>query len=162
MRLHPEPTCSFFLILFRSRRAHANSVANTARPAGITMKAGPGRIIIKAPMQRMLPPMMATIHLRACLYSPNRRLNTTFPDGLARRRLAARMGRRHSLRNSVCPDSTAQPHSSLRSEGSLFGRSPSRNELSRPAIFKHPLVQQDGPAEPRERSFPSPAGLRNR
>src|ERR1051325_11032250 len=46
-------------------RAHANSLAKTTSPAGITSKAGPGRTIITRPMTRRVPPITPTISLRA-------------------------------------------------------------------------------------------------
>src|SRR6185369_12336799 len=63
-RRNPEP----FSFASTSRRfAHANSMARIASPAGITMKAGPGRIIIATPTSSTVNPAtaMATrlIHL---------------------------------------------------------------------------------------------------
>ncbi len=53
-------------ILAIQRFAQANSVASTARPAGITMKAGPGRTIKAIPSKMTVPPMTATVMRLIC------------------------------------------------------------------------------------------------
>jgi len=51
--------CNNPLPLPIQRRAHTNSVAKIANPAGITTTAGPGRMIIATPISTTVPPMMA-------------------------------------------------------------------------------------------------------
>ncbi len=48
--------------IFSSQRpAHANSVARIANPAGITIKAGPGRTISTMPKSKTVPPITAMV-----------------------------------------------------------------------------------------------------
>jgi hypothetical protein len=62
-----ELVLNFFLMLTSKFLAQMNSVPRITRLAGITMKAGPGRIIIAIPMRRTLKPIMAMTSLLACL-----------------------------------------------------------------------------------------------
>ena len=60
--------CALALAFFSQMRAQANSMPRMARPAGMTMKAGPGNTMRQMPTTRTVPPTMPMAIRFATLY----------------------------------------------------------------------------------------------
>jgi len=66
--------------LFNHRRAHGNSIAKIANPAGITMKAGPGSTIKAMPTASTVPPTTATTMFLTCFIVRRSSINHSAPS----------------------------------------------------------------------------------